>query len=334
MATASRAPAQSLEGSTGLLNLFGDPTRLRLLALLAEEELSVAEVVKITGLTQSRVSTHLGRLHKAGLVRDRKAGSSTFYRMHGAMPPAAAELWALLAPTLDDPTLEEDAHRRDALVRARDEEGAWPAAIAGEMERHYSPGRTWQAMVHGLAALLELGDVLDIGCGDGWSASLLAPRARSYVGLDRSERVLEAAGRRSVSFVGREAAPRFVQGEMEALPFAEASFDTVLLFHVLPHAESPERALAEAARVLRPRGRLAITTLASHDHVDRTAAYGHRHPGFAPEALEALLGEARLTPIECAITSRERKQPHFEVITALAVKPGSERSEPGGEKST
>tara|TARA_B100001750_G_scaffold195424_1_gene167168 strand:+ start:3433 stop:4401 length:969 start_codon:yes stop_codon:yes gene_type:complete len=308
----------TLEDSTGLLNLFGDPTRLRLLALLADEELSVAEVVKVTGLTQSRVSTHLGRLLKAGLLRDRKVGSSTFYRVHPAMPRAAADLWDHLGPTLDDPALREDAERRDALLRARDE-GTWPAAIAGEMERHYSPGRTWQAMVHGLAALLELGDVLDVGCGDGWSASLFAPRSRSYVGVDRSERVLEAAERRG------PAGARFVHADMERLPFEADTFDTALLFHVLPHAADPAVALTEAARVLRPGGRVVITTLGAHDHLDRTAGYGHGHPGFAPGALQALLTAAGLEPVQCAVTSRERKPPHFEVVTALARKPSGSR---------
>jgi len=319
-------PVQSLEGSTGLLNLFGDATRLRLLALLGDEELSVAELVKVTGLSQSRVSTHLGRLFKAGLLRDRKVGSSTFYRVHPAMPAAAAELWATLRPTLDDPALHEDASRRDAILRARDE-GSWPAAIAGEMERHYSPGRTWQAMVHGVAALLELGDVLDVGCGDGWSASLLAPRSRSYVGVDRSQRVIAAAERRTAEVACQSgAAPRFREADMEALPMAGASFDTVLLFHVLPHAEEPARALAEAARVLRPGGRLAVTTVAAHDHPGRTAAFGHRHPGFAPAALEQLLAGAALEPLQCAITSRERKKPHFEVVTALALKANGEKT--------
>ena len=310
------APSRSLEGSSGLLNLFGDPTRLRLLALLADDELSVAEAVKVTGLTQSRVSTHLGRLLKAGLLRDRKLGSSTFYQVHPAMPSAAADLWALLGPGLDDPTLREDASRRDAVIRAR-AEGIWPAAVAGEMERHYSPGRTWQAMVHGVAALLDLGDVLDVGCGDGWSASLLAPRARSYVGVDRNERVLAAAKRRATDLPET----RFVHADMEALPFEARTFDTVLLFHVLPHAEQPASAVAEAARVLREGGRLAITTVAAHDHPERTAAYGHRHSGFAPGDLQALLEGVGLESLHCAITSRERKQPHFEVVTALACRP-------------
>lgn len=321
-------PVQSLEGSTGLLNLFGDATRLRLLALLADEELSVAEVVKVTGLTQSRVSTHLGRLFKAGLLRDRRVGSSTFYQVHPAMPAAAAELWRTLEPTLDDPALREDATRRDALLEARGE-GSWPAAIAGEMERHYSPGRTWQAMVHGLATLLELGDVLDVGCGDGWSATLLAPRSRSYTGVDRSERVLEAAERRAAETSCAAGRPRFVHADMEALPFEDDGFDTVLLFHVLPHAEAPSRALSEAARVLRPGGRLAITTVAAHGHQSRTAAFGHRHPGFAPAALEQLLEAVGLEPLQCGITSRERKKPHFEVVTALAIRPG-----PHGEKTS
>lgn len=310
---ASGAHPQSLEDSAGWMHLFGDPTRLRLLALLQDHEHSVADITKITGLSQSRVSTHLGRLREAGLLHDRRAGTSTLYRVHAAMPPAAASLWATLRAGLVDETLARDAERRDALLAARERDEPWPETVAGEMERHYSPGRTWEALVHGLAGLLRLGDVLDVGCGDGWTARLLAPRSRSYVGVDRSQKLVEVARRRAQG-------ARFERADAHELPFADASFDAVLLLHVLTYAERPEAVVAEAGRVLRPGGRVVAVTLAEHDHLESTAAYGHVQPGFRPERLAALFRAAGLTVEDCAITSRERRKPHHRVVTAVATK--------------
>lgn len=303
----------SLEASTAWLHLFGDATRLRLLALLEEHELSVAELVAITELPQSRVSTHLGRLREAGLVHDRRAGASSLYRVNAAMPPAASTLWRLLRTRLEDATLRADATRREALLAARDAD-SWSEAVAGEMERHWSPGRTWEALVHGLSALLSLGDVLDVGCGDGWTARLIAPQARSYTGVDRSDKVLAAAARRTQGLENVTLVP----GEMRALPFDDASFDQVLLFHVLTHADDPQRALHEAARVTRAGGRVVIVSLAAHAQLALTAPYGHRHAGFSPRTLRSMLRAAGLEPRRCEVTSRERKAPHFEALTAIA----------------
>ncbi|MEM9067754.1 MAG: metalloregulator ArsR/SmtB family transcription factor [Myxococcota bacterium] len=305
----------SLETSTGWLHLFGDSTRLRLLALLEDHEHSVADLTTITELSQSRVSTHLGRLREAGLLHDRRVGNSTRYRLHGRMPPAAEALWKMLRSQLSDATLQEDEARRDALLAARNAE-PWVDAVAGSMERHYSPGRTWEALVHGLSGLLRLGDVLDVGCGDGWSARLVAPRAQRYVGFDKSPKVLEAARRRCQDAEN----VTFREGDLHALPFDDASFDTLLLFHVLTYAERPSAALAEAARVLRPGGLVAVVTLASHDSLAEAGAYGHIQPGFAPEVLRTELEAVGLTVEQCAVTSRERRKPHYEVLTAVATK--------------
>ncbi len=308
-----RANRQTLEDSTGWLHLFGDSTRLRLLVLLEEHEHSVADLTKITGLSQSRVSTHLGKLRDAGLLHDRRVGASTLYRVHAAMPAAAASLWGTLRERLADETLARDAERRDRLLVARERDCPWPETVAGEMERHYSPGRTWEALVHGLVGLLRLGDVLDVGCGDGWTARLLAPRSRSYVGVDRSRKLVEVARERALG-------ARFEQADAQRLPFADASFDTVLLFHVLTYAERPEAVVAEAGRVLRPGGSVVALTLAHHEHLESTSAYGHLWPGFHPAQMEAFVRDARLTIEECAVTSRERRKPHFRVLTVVATK--------------
>src|SRR5256885_1019118 len=183
----------SVTDRVDLLRLFGDPTRVRLAALLERDELTVAEITRVTDLPQSRVSTHLGKLREAGVLRDRRDGSSTYYSMNdGAMPLEVRRLWEVVATGLDEPLLGADRERCAELVRGR---GDWPDTVAGQMERHYSPGRTWEATSRALLGLVRLGDVLDAGSGDGALAALLAPRARSITCLDRSDKVLAAARR-------------------------------------------------------------------------------------------------------------------------------------------
>jgi SAM-dependent methyltransferase len=305
----------SLQSSVGWLHLFGDPTRMRLMALLEQQELSVAELTAITDLGQSRVSTHLGKLRDAGLLRDRRVGASTYYRVtDGGMPAPARTLWELLRAQLRDDALESDRLRCEALVRARDR--GWPDAIAGQMERHYSPGRTWESLARALVGLLQLGDVLDVGCGDGTTAQLLRGQSRSYTGVDRSERMIAAARRR---LDGSDV--KVVEGDMHALPFDAGAFDQVLMLHVLTYAEAPSKAVSEAARVLRPGGALAVAALAEHGHTDTAATYGHRNNGFRPATLRRLLERGGLDVTSCGVTSRERRPPHFEVVTAFAHKP-------------
>jgi SAM-dependent methyltransferase/DNA-binding transcriptional ArsR family regulator len=309
----------SLDATLDLLHLFGDPTRVRLMALLARHALTVAELTGITELAQSRVSTHLGKLREAGVLRDQRNGASTLYSLNdAAMPEKARRVWGLLDGELDDGMLAADRVRCDALVKAREQRVPWPDAVAGQMERHYSPGRTWEATARAFLGLLRLGDVLDGGSGDGTIAQLLAPRARSVTCLDRSPRVLTAARER----LGGVPHVRFVLGDLHAVPAADASFDHVLLFNVLTHAATPARVLGEAGRVLRAGGDLVIVTLAAHDHPDATAPFGHLHAGFAPAVLRRLCTRAGLAVEHCGVTSRERREPHFSVITAFARKPG------------
>src|SRR5438046_2847982 len=140
----------TVASTVSTLQLFGEPSRVRLLALLAREELTVAEIVSATGLAQSRVSTHLGKLREAGVLRDRKDGSSTYYSLNdGAMPADARKLWAAIHDGIDDAVVAEDRQRCDRVLKARSKDGAWPDAVAGEMERHYSPGRTWESLARG-----------------------------------------------------------------------------------------------------------------------------------------------------------------------------------------
>ncbi|GJM20765.1 MAG: transcriptional regulator [Planctomycetota bacterium] len=323
-----------LQALAELSRLFAEPTRLRLLSLLAREELTVAELTAATRLSQSRVSTHLARLREAGVVRLRKAGTRTFHALDepGADGPVG-RLWKHLQGELADGLLVEDADRLRAVLDARQE--SWADSVAGSMERHYSPGRTWEAALRGVLGLLDLGHVLDIASGDGALSELLAPRARSVTCLDRSERVLDAAGRRFAkrgpanraqpstrrSDRSSHARVRLLRGDMHRLPFHDARFDEVLLVNSLSYADDPRVVVNEAARVLRPGGKLVAVTLATHAHEGVAHTYGHRRLGFDTDEFAALLRAAGLDLDLCTPTSRERRAPHFRVLTAHARRP-------------
>lgn len=307
-----------LEGWSSRLKVFADATRVRLLALLAREELTVAELSAITQLAQPRVSTHLAKLKEAGLVRDRRAGVSAYYRFdEDALDPAQRALWQSISTGSDDPLLRQDAERVPAVLAMRAADQNWADSVAGDMERHYSPGRTWEALARSALPLLQPGDVLDIASGDGVLAELLAPHAGRYVCVDASPRVVAAARERLRRYPNVEVR----EGDMHALPFADAGFDLVVLMHALTYAAKPAQAVAEAARVLRPGGRLLLSSLARHEHRSVVAAYGHLNLGFGARQLRQFAERAGLRPGPVEPVTRERRPPHFEVISLIAVKP-------------
>jgi DNA-binding transcriptional ArsR family regulator/protein-L-isoaspartate O-methyltransferase len=307
-----------LEAWSARLKVLADATRVRLLALLEHEELTVAELSSITRLAQPRVSTHLARLKEAGLVRDRRAGVSAYYRFdEEALDSAQRALWRALREGSDDPLLRQDAERIPGVLAARAADANWADSVAGDMERHYSPGRTWEALARSALPLLAPGHVLDIASGDGVLAELLAPHAREYVCIDASARVVNAASerlRRFVNVLVRE-------GDMHALPFADDHFDLVVLMHALTYSTQPAVAVAEAARVLRPGGRLLLSSLAEHQHRAAVEAYGHVNLGFAYKDLRAFVVQAGLDIATSETVTREKRPPHFEVISIIGRKP-------------
>jgi ArsR family transcriptional regulator len=303
-----------LAGCTGFLRALSDPTRLRLLALLEQEELTVAELAAVTRLAQPRVSTHLAKLKELDLVRDRRAGVSAYYRFNAEGADSDPQkLWRALRDASDDALLRDDAKRMASVLAKRTQRG-WADTVAGDMERHYSPGRTWEALARGFMNLLEVGDVLDIASGDGVVAELLAPQAKSVVCVDASPRVVEAAKKRLESFPNVEVRT----GDMHALDLPDAKFDLVLLMHALPYSEKPAAALAEAARVLKRGGRLLVCTLAKHAHKGAVEAFDHRNLGFTANELRQLVAKTGLDVVECRLATREKRPPHFEVLALVA----------------
>lgn len=306
-----------LSGCSAFLRALSDPTRVRLLALLEREELTVAELAAATRLAQPRVSTHLAKLRELDLVRDRRAGVSAYYRYNVDAGEATRGLWQALRESTDDALLRDDAKRVAAVLAKRAQRQNWADAVAGDMERHYSPGRTWETLARGFVRLLDLGDVLDIASGDGVLAELLSPHAKRYICIDTSARVVAAAGERLRRFPNVEVR----EGDMHALPFKDASFDLVVLMHALTYSTKPAQAVAEAARVLRRGGRLLLSSLARHEHRSVVEAYGHVNLGFSEKELRKFAEKAGLEIANAETVTRERRPPHFEVLSLTAVKP-------------
>ncbi len=298
--------------------LLSDSTRLRLLMLVDQEELSVAELAAITQLAQPRVSTHLAKLKEAGLVNDRREGVSVYYRMAGPIADSSlAALWELLRTNTSDPLIQQDSERIPQVLNARAGGSSWADSVAGDMERHYSPGRTWEVTTRTMVQLLELGDVLDIASGDGVLAELLTPRAKSIHCLDISQRVIDAGKQRLRGYSNVS----FATGDMHDLPIESASFDSVLLMHALTYTNEPQMVFDEAARVLRPGGRLLAATLQKHAHKNAVAAYNHVNLGFTESQLRGLCIQAGLAPQSIQISAVEKRTPNFEVLTLMAGKP-------------
>jgi len=308
----------NLTATTDLCRLLSDPSRVRLLALLAQEELTVAELTRITQLAQSRVSTHLRKLHDASMVRSRRAGTSTFYALSGrSMPDETGRMWGLVRDSADDPLLDRDESELIQVIRGRESGATWADSVAGHMARHYSPGRTWESMIRGVVGLVQLGRVLDLASGDGALAELLAPRSEQVVCVDISAPVVDK-GQARLESLGNVS---FHCADMHDLPFPDASFDQCLLMNSLSYTSRPVRVLNEVARVLTPGGALVGVALRRHNHQDLVAQYDHVHLGFEPEELQDLLEQCGFSVALCARAAQERRPPHFELITIHAVRP-------------
>ena len=288
-----------------LLRALADPTRLRIMRLLAAMELAVGELAQVLGQSQPRVSRHIRILADAGLAERRKEGSWVFLKAavsEGAPPSlgtAAARLLELAEQ--DDPVFAarcgEDRRHLAAIRAAREATAAaYFARHAGQWDEirslHSPDGPVEAALLAALGG--EAGRVLDIGTGTGRIAELFAPTARHVTGFDMSPEMLRIA-RARLQHLPNESFD-LVQGDFSALPFAEASFDTVLFHQVLHYAQAPERALAEAARVTRAGGRVAVVDFAAHDREELRSAHAHARLGFTDEQMMALLGAAGFAP--------------------------------------
>jgi ArsR family transcriptional regulator len=304
--------------STGVFKLLADPTRLRLLRVLSHDRFNVGELTSILGVAQSGVSRHLGLLKEANLVTEERVSGFVFYRLPDASRvEPRLPLWSLLAEqfaaSASDKSVREDESRLQEVLRNRQEQ-----FLPHGDTRQLLPGRSWAAWARTLGELLPALDVVDIGCGDGYLAVEAARWARHVTGVDRSDDVLEhakaLATKRQVTNV------EWRKGDLSRLPLRDASHDVALLSQSLHHASDPERAIAEAVRVLRPSGRLLLMDLKAHDQSWVRSRFGDRHLGFSVDELRELLEGAGLEHVRVSTGASRRGDP-FTVLIASGTKP-------------
>lgn len=287
----------SLETLHTTLKLLSDPTRLRLLALLWQEELAVQELVSITGLAQSRVSNHLSLMKRSGLVRDRREGSWSFHSMVEPGPAGAltAELFeGAVRPFADSEQGRADAQALETVREARRERSRLTHdALADRWVELGQEFRRGSLRSEAMAALAPRNlTVADLGCGAGYLAGYLAERVHKVIAVDHSENMLQAAQRRL-----KGVTLEFRRGELETLPLADHEVDAAFANLVWHHVADMDRAAAELARVVKPSGTVVLTDLLPHQEDWMREAMGDLRLGVRPDAVRIALARAGFTDL-------------------------------------
>ena len=303
------------------LRLLADPSRLRILLLVEREELSVAELQEILGMGQSRISTHLAQLKQAGLVEDRRNGKSILYRLkHGIQSNGFSQMLGVLRQAAAEiPEAEQDSEAlRLALRRRQDKMRSYFDELAGKYGRNYVPGRSWQGLAETLLTLMPPMVIADLGAGEGTFSQLLARRSKKVIAVDNSEKMVE---------YGRELASKhgvknleYRKGDLEEVPIRDATVDLAFFSQALHHAQHPERAVAEAMRILKPGGRIVVLDLLRHNYEEARELYADLWLGFTEVEVTRFLRQAGFKNIETSIVHSEEAAPHFETLLAVGDK--------------
>jgi ArsR family transcriptional regulator len=302
------------------LKILSDSTRLRLLALLLKEELSVAELQEILGMAQSRISSQLALLRQAGFVSDRREGKKAFYSLRASLEPKQLTLLRAACDSVAE--LPESAEDRDNLDRVlqkrRRVSEQYFNLIAGKLGKNYCPGRSWEAIGHLALRLVPAITVADLGAGEGLISQLIANRAERVWCIDNSERMVE---------VGTELARKnglanltYKLGDIEAVPLPDKSVDLAILSQALHHANHPQNAVKEAFRILKPGGQVVILDLNEHHYEKAHEQFGDLWLGFKESALHGFLKKAGFGKAEVTAVSREATEPFFETLLATGIR--------------
>jgi len=305
------------------LRLLADSSRLRILLLVEQEELSVAELQDILGMGQSRISTYLAQLKQAGLLEDRRHGKSILYRLkppRGEQSKTFSELMKFLREAAAEiPDATEDAEAlRLTLQRRQNKMRAYFDELAGKFGKHYVPGRSWKGLAETLLALMPPLVIADLGAGEGTFSQLLARSAKKVIAIDNSEKMVE---------YGAELARKhgiknleYRHGDLEAPPIKDEAVDLAFFSQALHHAQHPGRAVAEAWRILKPGGRIVILDLLRHNLEEARELYADLWLGFTEVEISRFLRDAGFKHIETSVVHRETQAPHFETLLAVGLK--------------
>src|SRR6201998_611056 len=299
------------------LKVLSDPVRARLLHLIEPDELSVAELQEILGMGQSRISTHLAQLKRAGAVSDRRVGKNVYcgetHTGQSAKRERVAEITRLLARELPEGSRDRTSLKL-VLQKRQDKARKYFDELAGKFGRGYVPGRSWQALAHTLITLLPPLTVADLGAGEGTLSQLLAKRARKVIAVDNSPKMVEFGGQLAKEHGFKNLEYRL--GDLEDPPIAKNSVDLVLLSQALHHAIKPERAIKSVHRILKKNGRIVVLDLLSHNFERARKLYSDRWLGFSEVRLHQLLEGAGFRDVEVSVVSREKQNPHFQTVFA------------------
>lgn len=303
------------------LKLLADPTRLRILALLLREELSVAELQEILDMAQSRISSSLALLRSAELVADRRDGKRAYYRLRAPLPAATlALLRSATEAVAEQPELAADrAALARALAKRRATQEEYFNLIAGRLGKNYCPGRSWEALGHLALRLAPPIVVADLGAGEGLVSQLLARRAKQVWCIDSSPKMVEVGA--ALAAKNNLANLAYKLGDIEQVPLADASVDLAILSQALHHAQHPQTAIEEAFRILKPGGQLLVLDLKEHGFEKAREIYADVWLGFTENTLHAFLQTAGFTSVEVVTVAREAEPPHFETLLASGTKP-------------
>ncbi len=310
-----------MPSTINFLRLLADPTRLRLLLLLEQEELSVAELQQILGMGQSRISSHLAQLKRAGVVEDRRAGKNVYYGAsengQDSRRARVAELTRTLARELPE-TARDRTSLKLVLRKRQDKAREYFDELAGKFGRHYCPGRSWQALAHALITLLPPLTVADLGAGEGTLSQLLAKNARKVIAIDNSPKMVEFGSQLAKRHGFKNLEYRL--GDIEDPPISNSSVDLAILSQALHHAIHPQRAIGAAHRLLKRGGRLVVLDLLNHRFERARELYADHWLGFSEVQLHQFLEKNTFREIEVSVVAREKQSPHFQTVFATGVK--------------
>ena len=309
-----------MNSSWETLKILSDSTRLRLLALLLKEELSVAELQEILGMAPSRLSSQLALLRQAGFVSDRREGKKAFYSLRPDLPNGTVTLLKAACESVADlpESTEDSSNLNRSLQKRRQLSEQYFNLIAGRLGKNHCPGRSWEAIGQLALRLVPAITVADLGAGEGLISQLLAHRAARVWCIDNSAKMV-AVGSQLAKKNGL-ANLTYKLGDIEQVPLPDQSVDLAILSQALHHASHPQTAVNEAHRILKPGGQLLVLDLKAHSFEKAHELYGDLWLGFKESTLHGWLKKAGFQQVEVETVSREAHEPYFETLLASGVK--------------
>jgi len=297
------------------LKLISDPTRIRILAMLEQEPLSVAELQEVLSMGQSRISSQLSLLKKGRAVADKRVGKSNIYS--STLPPELSQLVSTTVAEL--PEADQDKETLDyILMKRRDQARAYFDRLAGKFGKQYVPGRSWKSLAEGLLRMTNFGVVVDMGAGEGTLSQLIAQNSDQVIAVDNSEKMVEYGA--SLAKEHNLDNLEYRLGDLQNPPVEVGAADLVVFSQALHHATDPEKALKAAAKILKKGGKLLILDLLQHNFEQAKELYGDTWLGFAELELVKMAKKAGFRDLESAIVDREEEPPNFQTLMVTGEK--------------